>query len=220
MTDTSAGSPPGVVLPAAVVVLGRSGVEREAVEILLRTGGLDVIDLVRLEGAPAGEPVQSVVAVLVEPSLDDWRWAKAMGARIVVVLDAPPSDERTLQLLVGGADAVLHAGVDVDRLLLAVRVVGLGNPALAASQARILVDQLRSTQRATSAPPRLSRREDQILRSIERGESVRETAAGLGIQEKTVQNLQSRLFRKLNARNRAQAVTRAYELGLVEGVAR
>jgi DNA-binding NarL/FixJ family response regulator len=206
--------------PAAVIVLGRAGVEREAVEILLRSAGLDVIDLVRMDAARAKGGRSIVVAVLVEPTVDDWRGAQALDARVVVVLDGPASDERTLQLLVGGADAVLHAGVEVERLIAAVRVVGIGNPFLGAGQARVLVDRLRAGKVAADAAPTLTRRESEILLSIERGESVRETAAGLAISTKTVQNLQSRLFRKLGARNRLQAIARAYELGLVEDAGR
>jgi DNA-binding CsgD family transcriptional regulator len=81
-----------------------------------------------------------------------------------------------------------------------------------------LVERLRAGKVATDTAPILTRREMEILLSIERGESVRETATGLGISVKTVQNLQSRLFHKLGARNRSQAIARAYEVGLVEDV--
>ena len=47
------------------------------------------------------------------------------------------------------------------------------------------------------------------------GRRREQTARQLAISEKTVQNIQSRLFRKLGARNRAQAVARAHELGLL-----
>jgi DNA-binding NarL/FixJ family response regulator len=181
---------------------------------------MDVIDLVRVESVLASDGHPLVVAVLVEPSSDDWRCAQMLEARVVVVLDLPASDERTIQLMLAGADAVLHAGVEVDRLLAAVRVVGIGNPFLGASQARVVVDCLRAGNVAGDTTPTLTRREAEILLSIERGESTRETATGLGISLKTVQNLQSRLFRKLGAKNRPQAIARAYELGVVEGSAR
>ena len=202
---------------AAVIVLGRPGVEREAVEILLRSAGLDVVDLVRLESQATGSSLPLVVTVLVEPEGDDWRRAEHLDARVVVVLDAPPSDERTVQLLLSGADAVLHAGVEVERLVAAVRVVGLGQAFLGTAQARVVIDRLRAGGSGGQTVPILTPRETEILHFIARGESVRETAAALGVSFKTVQNVQSRLFRKLGARNRAQAIGRAYELGLVEG---
>jgi DNA-binding CsgD family transcriptional regulator len=54
-----------------------------------------------------------------------------------------------------------------------------------------------------------------IIQSITRGEVIKQTAIALGISAKTVENLQSRLFRKLGVRNRAQAVARAHSLGLI-----
>ena len=45
---------------------------------------------------------------------------------------------------------------------------------------------------------------------------MNQTARGLGITIKTVENLQSRLFRKLEARNRAQAVAIAHARGLLD----
>jgi DNA-binding NarL/FixJ family response regulator len=65
--------------------------------------------------------------------------------------------------------------------------------------------------------PEVSMREHQILESIDRGLSVKQTALALGVSPKTVENLQSRLFGKLGARNRAQAVYRAHQLGLLPG---
>lgn len=217
LVDPSPASTSPPVGPAAVIVLGRHGVEREAVEILLRSAGLDVVDLVRLESRSTGSAPPLVVTVLVEPDGDDWRRAHLLDARVVVVLDSPPSDERTVQLLVSGADAVLHAGVEVERLVAAVRVVGLGQAFLGTAQARVVIDRLRSGDSGGQTAPALTPRETEILRFIARGESVRETAIALGVSLKTVQNLQSRLFRKLGARNQAQAIGRAYELGLVEG---
>jgi DNA-binding NarL/FixJ family response regulator len=62
----------------------------------------------------------------------------------------------------------------------------------------------------------LTKRERDILDSIARGESVRQTAQALGIAIKTVQSEQRQLFSKLNARNRPQALTNARGLGLVD----
>lgn len=65
------------------------------------------------------------------------------------------------------------------------------------------------------AVPPLTRREVDIIASIDRGLAVKQTARELGVTAKTVENLQSRLFRKLQVRNRAQAVARAHALGLL-----
>jgi DNA-binding NarL/FixJ family response regulator len=64
--------------------------------------------------------------------------------------------------------------------------------------------------------PLLTSRENDILRSIAAGHTVRQTARSLGIAVKTVENIQARLLRKLNAKNRAGALIAAHELGLIE----
>lgn len=67
------------------------------------------------------------------------------------------------------------------------------------------------------SPIRLTGREEQVLQSIARGHTIRQTARALGIAAKTVENTQARLFRKLGARNRAEALTVAYRLGRLPG---
>ena len=74
---------------------------------------------------------------------------------------------------------------------------------------------LRSGNPELLSPISISGRELDLLRSIERGESVKQTARALGIAIKTVENTQRLLFRKIDVRNRAQAMARAHELGLL-----
>jgi DNA-binding CsgD family transcriptional regulator len=63
--------------------------------------------------------------------------------------------------------------------------------------------------------PTLTHREQDILSSIARGESVRQTAHALGIAVKTVESEQRQLFFKLRVHNRAQALAEAQRLGLL-----
>jgi DNA-binding CsgD family transcriptional regulator len=64
----------------------------------------------------------------------------------------------------------------------------------------------------------LTPRDRDILDSIDRGESVKQTAYALGISMKTVENLQAALYRKLGVRNRVQAVAMAHAIGYFNGV--
>jgi DNA-binding CsgD family transcriptional regulator len=68
----------------------------------------------------------------------------------------------------------------------------------------------------TPAMPKLTPREFDILGSIARGHTIRQTARMLGIAVKTVENTQARLFRKLGVRNRMEALTIADALGLID----
>jgi len=74
-----------------------------------------------------------------------------------------------------------------------------------------------SGQRTTEGGelPELTARESDILQSVARGYSIRQTGRALGISPKTVESIQTRLFRKLGVRNRAAALAVADALGLL-----
>ena len=63
--------------------------------------------------------------------------------------------------------------------------------------------------------PSLSRREIEVLRHVARGETSKEIAGALGIGERTVNWHIGRVFLKLGAGSRAEAVALALEMGIV-----
>jgi DNA-binding NarL/FixJ family response regulator len=54
-----------------------------------------------------------------------------------------------------------------------------------------------------------------VLRLVAAGATNRDVAAELGVGDETVKTLLSRTFAKLGARRRAEAVSRAHDLGLL-----
>ena len=66
------------------------------------------------------------------------------------------------------------------------------------------------------APPTLSPREREVLDLMARGSTNREIAAALHLSPHTIHEHTSSLYRKLGARNRADAVQRAARLGLTD----
>jgi DNA-binding NarL/FixJ family response regulator len=60
----------------------------------------------------------------------------------------------------------------------------------------------------------LSLRETRVLKELARGLGNKQIAIRLGISEKTVRNHLSRVFDKLHARNRTEAVVNAIRRGL------
>jgi DNA-binding CsgD family transcriptional regulator len=63
--------------------------------------------------------------------------------------------------------------------------------------------------------PRLTKREVEVLELIAAGHSTREIAGRLFISPKTVRNHLAAVYRKLDARNRTEAVLSGMRLGLV-----
>jgi len=160
-----------------------------------------------------GEPDSSSVAVLVDPTDDDWARVRARSSPVVLVVDDEPTDAEVVAKVLQGADAVVHAGSMRTCLSAAVELVAGGGSELTPAQSRTLVAVARSSVREPAVV--LTMRERQIIDSIAGGASVKQTALALGISAKTVENLQSRLFRKLGVRNRAQAIAQAHVLGLL-----
>jgi DNA-binding NarL/FixJ family response regulator len=201
-----------VVAPAetgllAAWVLGRHDLLQEISTHLLRTGGIDVH---AHDDEMAANPA---VAVLIEPTQDDWRLAQSKDIPIVLVTGDELTGTELLDAVCRGADAMLHADSRPAELVDAARTVGGGGGVLDAEQTRAVMAAVRV---GLSHPAiRLTPREVDIIKSIARGDAVKQTARALGISAKTVENLQSRLFRKLEVRNRAQAVARVHALALL-----
>jgi two-component system, NarL family, nitrate/nitrite response regulator NarL len=190
-------------------VTGQTGIAADLVAKALIDAGHDV----RI-GPDVPERAEAVV--LVEPRPVDWQMVDPLEAAIVVFTLSAPDAASLARSLRKGARAVVDGEGDLDAVVRAVEAVGEGRVVLTTPQVELLVNAVEGDTVTTEDDvPRLSPRETQILASIARGESVKQTARGLGISEKTVEHLQSRLHLKLGARTRAQAVTRAHALGLL-----
>ena len=193
-------------------MLGPPGLARDIVTTLLAAGSRVVVGDDR-----GGDPRPPSVSVLVEPTAADWDAASANGAPVVLVLAEEPTEAEVVDAVLDGADAVVSASGAPESLFRAVEAVLAGGTHLQPVQVRALATAARASR--TQASVALTPREREIIASIVRGEGVKQTALALGIAAKTVENLQSRLFRKLDARNRAHAVVRAHALGLIPACA-
>ncbi|HEY7593135.1 MAG TPA: LuxR C-terminal-related transcriptional regulator [Actinophytocola sp.] len=161
----------------------------------------------------AGAPL----LLLVDPIGTDWPDdATGEAVRpIVLVLSAAPRRAEVLEALLRGAVAVVLVDEVASDLVAALWLSAHGFVALDGGAGGALLESLRVTAAPTVRPLVLTSRESDILRSIADGHTVRRTAQVLGIAEKTVENTQARLFRKLGARNRPGALAAAHALGLM-----
>jgi DNA-binding NarL/FixJ family response regulator len=197
-------------------VLGPPGLLQEVTTHLLNSDEVAVLESSDDGDALLTDPkgsVPPVVAVLVKPRSDDWRMARSKGVPIVLVAGREMSDDEVVDAVFRGAEAVVDSNSRPEAVVAAVQAVSAGGSLLSPTQARAIAAAARSGQTRTSIS--LTPRETDIVESIARGEGIKQTALALGISAKTVENLQSRLFRKLEVRNRAQAIARAHTLGLI-----
>jgi DNA-binding CsgD family transcriptional regulator len=157
----------------------------------------------------------SVLSVLVDPEPDDWSWASSLNTAVVVVRAGGVRDRLAVVDALAHRASGLIVGDDV--------AAGLGPVLRVAASGLFAMSWPYTATLSTWAPPtltavpQLTPREHDILSSIARGHTIRQTARSLGIAAKTVENTQARLFRKLGARNRAETLTIARDVGLLDG---
>jgi DNA-binding NarL/FixJ family response regulator len=218
-TRTEAARAAGSGLSARAAGSGETGatIDLRGAEGLVERWGSEGSDGPGDSAGPASRAgaEQPTVGLLITPTTDHWNAAASHGLPLVVLLLERPSDEGVADAVLRGADAVVTAHDEPEELVTALAAVASGGTVLTPHQVRWIADAARGRRREGGPVDALTRRELDILLSINRGETVKQTARSLGISAKTVENLQSRLFRKLAVRNRAQAVSRAHALGLL-----
>ncbi|MGI6878146.1 response regulator [Microbacterium sp. gxy059] len=137
----------------------------------------------------------------------------------IIMLTTFDIDDYVFEALEAGASGFLLKDALPAELVQAVRVVAAGEALLAPSVTRRLIERFRGgapAPRAGADPlAELTQREVDVLTCIGRGLSNGEIAGELVIAEQTVKSHVSRILMKLGARDRVQAVIRAYDAGLV-----
>ncbi|HEV2784161.1 MAG TPA: LuxR C-terminal-related transcriptional regulator [Actinophytocola sp.] len=205
--------------PMVAVLRGAAGPTRDRVAATLLAGGISVATEVDASHPrpTEGEGSESVFVVLVDPAPSDWPNGWDAGLPVALVRSTPPPRAEVLSALLRGALTVVTAERVGTDLVPALTLATHGYLTIEESAAGALLDAVRMPSGGSSPGlPELTSRECDILRSIANGHTVRLTARALGIAEKTVENTQARLFRKLGARNRPGALAAAHALGLLD----
>lgn len=128
----------------------------------------------------------------------------------VVVLTVSENDDDVLTALQEGAHGYVLKGVEAPVLCEIVKGIAAGESYVSPSLAARVLAALRAPQRAANvadADPiaSLTRREEEILRLVAAGQSNKEVARRLDLQEKTVKHHMTRILQKLHVRNRTEA---------------
>ena len=130
----------------------------------------------------------------------------------IVVLTSTGSDDELFRALDTGASAFVSKAAPILEVMSAIRHSAYASDAFsAAGLAPALRRRHESVQRTT-----LSARERQILLLLHDGMSVPAIAKELFVSLSTAKTYVARLYEKLSARNRAQALMSAVRLGMFE----
>jgi DNA-binding NarL/FixJ family response regulator len=113
-----------------------------------------------------------------------------------------------------GVSGYLPKNVRRDELVQAVRAVAAGKGFLHPDVTRPFLERVGPLAVHAGIQP-LSRREQEVLEHLASGKSTHEIAEALGLGDETVKSHLSRIYQKLKANDRVQAVVTAMRHGLV-----
>jgi DNA-binding NarL/FixJ family response regulator len=140
------------------------------------------------------------------------RELQAVGARAaVLVLTTYDTDLDTVAAIEAGAAGYLLKEAPARELVDAVRATASGATVLSPAVAARLAAHVR----APGAAAALSAREREVLVLVARGRSNRVIAEELFVSEATVKTHLQHVFDKLDVNDRASAVARGYERGIL-----
>lgn len=130
----------------------------------------------------------------------------------VLVLTSMGEDERIVAAIEAGAGGILFKDAGARAIVDGVREVAAGRTVLAARAA----DSLFRQHRAKDPGVHLTERELEVLQLVSQGNSNAAIGKALFISETTVKTHLQRAFSKLDASDRAHAITLAREHGLLD----
>lgn len=185
----------------------------EDMDVVAEAGhGREAVDLARLH--------QPDVAVLdlAMPSLDGIEATREMLRHTpeiaVLILTMHDGDDRVFQAMQAGARGYVVKSAAPDVVIGAIRAVAQGGAVLSAALTDRMADWFETLQRAHGPLARLTPRERDVLRLMAHGRDNASISEALGVSPKTVRNVVSAVFVKLQVTDRAAAVALAREAGL------
>jgi DNA-binding NarL/FixJ family response regulator len=207
--------------PIRVILADDHAVVRAGVrQFLERNGEIQVV-------AEAGDGPQAVLAIqehrpdvaildLQMPGMSGievTRWVRANARTTgVLILTAYDDDPYVLAALQAGANGYVLKTADAAEIVRSVHAVFEGKSALDPAIARKVM-RLISGRRPETAVEPLTDRELEVLTLAARGYTNRAIGHQLGISDRTVQGHLARVFSKMQAASRTEAVMRAVSLG-------
>ena len=146
-----------------------------------------------------------------------WRVARALRDRRadlgIVVLTADSSDAMLFRALDSGASAYLSKTSTVHEVMSAIRHASVAASSFSAAG---LAKALRRRNEPSADRLTLSQREHEVLMLLRDGYSVPEVAKELYVSLSTAKTYVARLYQKLGANNRAQALMTAVARGVFD----
>jgi DNA-binding NarL/FixJ family response regulator len=185
----------------AVVVVGEAGSGEEAVE-QARQLTPDVVFMdVRMPGMDGIEATRRI--------------KDASPDTKVILITVDESRGAVSEAIQAGVSGYLLKDATPDALVDAARNAIEGNAVIHPQLTKTFIEEARTASGDEPKSTPLSKREREILQKVADGSTTRQVAADLGISPHTVKTHLERIFEKLGANDRAQAVAIAIRTGIV-----
>lgn len=183
-----------------VEVVGEAATGEEAIEAVEETSPDVVFMDVRMPGIGGIEASRAI-----RRSSPDTK---------IILFTVDESRAAIADALQAGVAGYLLKDVSAGELVQAARLALQGKAIIHPDLTRAFLDEVQLADR--KADSTLSKRESEILQKVAYGATTRQVAHDLGISPHTVKTHLERIFEKLGANDRAQAVAIAIRKGLVE----
>jgi DNA-binding NarL/FixJ family response regulator len=183
-----------------LIVVGEAGNGQEALPIIDRLKP----DLILLDiNMPLLNGIQTLDAI-----------RKVNSDQKVLMLTISQDDDDLIGAIVSGANGYILKNMEPDVLRSTIQQVMAGNSVLSPEVTARVLNAVRRTQ-SVRTQSLLSDREVEVLRWLAKGQTTSQIAGGLYISENTVKTHIRHILEKMEVSNRAEAVARAAQMGLI-----
>jgi len=135
----------------------------------------------------------------------------------ILMLTISKRDHDLLGAITSGADGYLLKSADPDELRKSILLVHQGMSVLSSQVTRQVLKAAVMADHGKLAESRLSTREMEVLDCLVKGRTTSQIAGELFISNNTVKTHVRHILEKLEASNRAEAVSKAIQLGFIAG---
>jgi DNA-binding NarL/FixJ family response regulator len=146
------------------------------------------------------------------PKLDGVEFVRRLKLKLpqvqFMMLTVYEDNNRLLKSLVAGASGYLLKRTPPERLLAAIQEVYSGGAPMTPEMARRVVQHFHQPVRSSAHMPKLTPREEDVLKQLAKGALYKEIEENLGISAGTLRSYITNVYEKLHVHSRTEAVVK------------